>query len=449
MSHRHTSFSCGPISPITRLRISSKVSGTEKYVITPESKLWPNQSSISYSFLDGSEAQQATVRAALTEYARYANVKFVFIGDLDAPANIRITFKGTEHKASSAIGTDALSLVEGQPTMHLGAIGRDSCSEEDYSIALHEVGHALGLAHEWTASDAKVIHEAHAEYGASNTERGASNFVKFDGNSIMRYFWSPRHAQEGNGVSINPKLSNSDKAWLSINYPGKIAESDGQRWSLLHSIAVLGIPAGPASRILLSKKVPEMRSHYAGHISGLWGDQMAAHPQALADISQHIRHHKIATPGQDKETEGFTVNQAVIEADATPPAATNDTFLSDVFASAILDPRFREVVINIATADLPQHGFKLSTPSPNQSPPDVQSGIISILVPLLTQVVGGLLFNVQAGQSGIQANRSDPLPDHVQRGIFDIITAFIKNPVFTSVVKAIAQGVVDANKPAA
>jgi hypothetical protein len=125
-----------------------------------------------------------------------------------------------------------------------------------------------------------------------------------------------------------------------------------------------------------------------------------------------------------------------------------DQSLYDVFASAALSPNFRNAVLNLTTSDLPNHKIKLSD-YPIQSSADIQQGIFSILVPVLTQVLGGVISSVtgQSGiQAGIQADNTVVLPDHVQQGIFDILTKFLNNPIFKNVVSVIAQGVIDKNK---
>ena len=82
----------------------------------------------------------------MKEYAKYANVKFVSSKDRSS-ASVRITFLPKE-KHWVAIGTDALMIDLERETMNLGWISQDKLPEINSVIALHAIGHVLGLVHE-------------------------------------------------------------------------------------------------------------------------------------------------------------------------------------------------------------------------------------------------------------------------------------------------------------
>jgi hypothetical protein len=99
-------------------------------------KLWPNGSTIRVRFLGGTPAQEAQVKQHVVKWTEGANLQFEF-GDA-ANAQVRIAFN--DDGAWSYIGTDALSIPAGQPTMNFGWL--------DEGVVLHEFGHMIGMIHE-------------------------------------------------------------------------------------------------------------------------------------------------------------------------------------------------------------------------------------------------------------------------------------------------------------
>lgn len=69
-------------------------------------------------------------------------------------------------------------------------------------------------------------------------------------------------------------LSNKDKAWLTLMYPGKASEAD-EDTGVLHSLDVLGLPLKESSQILLGSTVSEMRFYYHKYISNKWQDRLS------------------------------------------------------------------------------------------------------------------------------------------------------------------------------
>jgi len=176
---------------------------------------------------------QDIARSAAMEWitATDANIKFEFVTDV-AIANIRVTF--AEHGRWSYVGIDALDVPAGAPTMSLGTADHAS-----WSVALHQFGHALGLAHEYPAvagglrwdmaalmrvhggapnwwTEEQVRHRVIGVYGLD-----LMNGVSVDPDSIMRPPIPMVLASNSAATSWNAGLSTRDKALIasSLFYP--------------------------------------------------------------------------------------------------------------------------------------------------------------------------------------------------------------------------------------
>ena len=132
--------------------------------------------------------------------------------------------------------------------------------------------------------------------------------------------------------------------------------------------------------------------------------------------------------------------------------------LYDAVAAAVLDPQFSQVLANIVNqndagesgvqnavrssgiispssfSSLPQSA--ISSGINPQTPADVQN----FLGPLLS-TLGGVLGQVLL--SGLPTGAASgvypqALPPNVEQGIFNVLTKFVKNPVFVNIVKDIA-----------
>ncbi|ESK83193.1 hypothetical protein Moror_3307 [Moniliophthora roreri MCA 2997] len=463
-------IACGPLPEVVDLRISSKnISGQEVYSVVQGSALWPNNSvsqypgerlsiliqhprlsqTVTVSFLDGTPAQQNTVESAFTQYTIYANIKFVFVEDQSNSANIRITFASP--KAWSAIGRNALSLSD-QPTMNLGSINQDNPSEVDRAIVLHEVGHALGMEHEWDGQNTQLVNSGNDDALAQHIERCAgkvvSNFPQVDTKSVMNYFLPAQATSDGKGVPVNSELSDADKAWLVINYPGRSATLNGVRWSLLQAIDVLKISPGVASRILSGKVVSDKRSQYAKLIANTWGSQIPISAEKQSSISRELGSFDSRLfQKQPSLKANFSTADEPSEGDQnTDTVDPVDPDTIGMLAAVVLHPSFRETVTKIAENDLVQRGYNLAQyPIQNSAATGAQQGILSVLAPILTQVAGSLISGL-VSQNGIQANPAvgyypgQPLPPEVQQGVFDMFADFVQNPIFTNIVKNIVNG---------
>lgn len=191
-------------------------------------KQWPNGSTLSIRFMDGSDEQKALVRQHAPEWTRHANLNFEFTDD--PTALIRVTFNAADG-AWSYVGTDNLNIPLHAATLNLGW--------QDEGVILHEFGHMIGLSHEhqnpvggiqwneaaviadlagspnfWT--EAQTRHNVLDKYTADQIHG-----TTFDPKSIMLYAFPASWTTNGFSTSSNDSLSELDKAFVQARemYP--------------------------------------------------------------------------------------------------------------------------------------------------------------------------------------------------------------------------------------
>ncbi|KAG9308593.1 hypothetical protein JVU11DRAFT_11698 [Chiua virens] len=199
---------------------------------TEEPRFWPNGHVISYSFVDAkgdplkdslpgdTSKQIAFVLNAMDEYAKLASVKFdAWDKRSTEPAEIRIAF--TEKTFWSSIGTDAL-LVETEPTMNLGFIkpdmglkdpkiealdlsseAKEKAEKINTALALHAIGHVLGLCHEM-------------EYKETGKSFNLSHVAENAEDCRIQH----QELAHGNRVILHTGSTlDGEAAWLAFHYP--------------------------------------------------------------------------------------------------------------------------------------------------------------------------------------------------------------------------------------
>lgn len=202
--------------------------GTDR-AISLIGKQWPNGSTISIRFMDGTTEQKELVKKHAVEWTEHANLKFDFTDD--PTAVIRVTFNPSDG-AWSYVGTDNLNIPIHAATLNLGW--------QDKGVILHEFGHMIGLSHEhqnpvggiswnesvviedlagppnyWTPGQTR--HNVLNKYTADQIHG-----TEFDARSIMLYAFPASWTTDGFSTSANESLSDVDKAFVKAAkmYPG-------------------------------------------------------------------------------------------------------------------------------------------------------------------------------------------------------------------------------------
>ena len=150
----------------------------------------------------------------------------------------------------SKIGTDALTVPAGEPTLAINFTGPllQGCFNDDepqptttgptqlcngsfagppaslevwvMSVALHEFGHALGLRHEHVHPDS-TCHPLGSDETLDEPGHDGEPIGPYDGESIMSYCTLDRYYTESNLANV--KLANGDIRALHTLYPGVVA----------------------------------------------------------------------------------------------------------------------------------------------------------------------------------------------------------------------------------
>ncbi|KAF8438350.1 hypothetical protein L210DRAFT_236834 [Boletus edulis BED1] len=202
----------------------------------------------------------------MKEYTKYTNIKFVPSKDRSS-ASIRITFfPKAKHWVS--IGTDALMIDPEKATMNLAWIDPDELSATNSVIALHAIGHVLGLVHE-------------------NFNPPMSNFPEYDKDSIMRYS-DTTTVKRG----VVPQLSSRDKAWLTLNYPRAPTNKEigtENTDTLEHVLEVLKVDGDSSSKILETSDISERRFLYSQFMSrNARGVEKATDQNTLGELTRKL-----------------------------------------------------------------------------------------------------------------------------------------------------------------
>ena len=136
----------------------------------------------------------------------------------------------------SAIGTDAKNIPLDEPTLHLD---RTDDSRMFRRMALHEIGHSLGMLHEhqhpehdinWNKSAVYDAFEQHENWDKETVYHNLFELptgddllvAGYDKRSVMHYPIDPSATKDNRGVPINDSLSEGDKKIMRKLYtPGR------------------------------------------------------------------------------------------------------------------------------------------------------------------------------------------------------------------------------------
>lgn len=212
--------------------IDSENEGSPTGRVSYRGSYWEPGQTIRIKFLNGDEYLQNKVKQYASEWLKYSNLKFEWVGSNEI-ASIKIAFKWNGDEGSwSNIGKNSRRY---SPSMNFGWFD-DNTSETEFSrVIIHEFGHALGFAHEhqnptspiqWNTTvvygyyaqagwdKEKVDHNILNKFSPDNVD-----YTNFDEKSIMLYSFPSYLTLNGYSSPWNIVLSDEDKVSANKLYP--------------------------------------------------------------------------------------------------------------------------------------------------------------------------------------------------------------------------------------
>ncbi len=197
-------------------------------------KFHPVGSTIKIGFIGGTEAQKTLIKNGFASWKQSANLNFEY--PLTGPYNIRVSFSGGS--AWSYIGIDCNQISQSSPTLNVGfGLGAAEQAAGVSSVALHEIGHALGLLHEqqfpgaicW--NEANVISDLSGPPNNWNIQTIRFNVLDYhnpanvilggyDSRSIMHYAIPARWTCNNTEIAGGNAITTNDRNFIALQYPG-------------------------------------------------------------------------------------------------------------------------------------------------------------------------------------------------------------------------------------
>lgn len=202
-------------------------------------KKWENGETIKIKFLNGTAAQQNYVKQVAGEWLNYANLKFEYISSGTADVKIAFDWKN-DYTTWSYVGTESRYIPQTMPSVNFGFLDEDVFDYEDTKAqVLQTFGRVLGLVYEHQSPVSTVKWKEPLLINYLRTmgweEREINDFfiglsseesehTAFDPNSIMVYSIPARYTEDGYGVNLNLKLSQTDIDFIKTIYPKNKAD---------------------------------------------------------------------------------------------------------------------------------------------------------------------------------------------------------------------------------
>lgn len=210
---------------------ASTVEGQDRAGLWLRSR-WPQNATITVSFLDGDPGLQAQVEAAARQWVAPGRAKLFFDFKTGTTnTHIRISFAGAG--SWSVLGTTCKRIPLNEPTMNFGWLTAASPSTEVERVVLHEFGHALGLVHEHQLPANGIQWNKPAVYADleprwsrdkidqnlfATVDPAEAAMTNLDLQSIMLYPIKKSWTLDGFSSQLNTKLSAMDIAFVKTTY---------------------------------------------------------------------------------------------------------------------------------------------------------------------------------------------------------------------------------------
>lgn len=208
--------------------------GAEDRATGMKGKFWPKGTVLRVKFMNGSHTLRKKVFDYAQTWVENANISLQRVDTGQSDIRVRFGMNGN----NSLIGTDNQSVSQNKATMNLQLT--DFSSEEKIRrAALHEFGHALGLAHEHKSPLANIPWnkpKVYAYYAATqgwdqqtvdanvltNLGWGPAQHTYLDTRSVMAYPIPDSLTTNGFSIPWNTELSAMDKEFIQKIYDPKI-----------------------------------------------------------------------------------------------------------------------------------------------------------------------------------------------------------------------------------